>query len=46
MKTPGPAERISSGGGGEGANANALKSSEMARNGSKTAKSEVNFQFS
>ena len=28
---------------GGGANANVLKSSEMARNGSKTAKSEVNF---
>ena len=30
------------GGGGWGANANVLKSSEIARNGSKTAKSEVN----
>ena len=31
------------GGWGGGGNANVLKSSEMARNGSKTAKSEVNF---
>ena len=42
MKTPGPAERIFKWGGGGGANANALKSYEMARNGSKTAKIEVN----